>query len=84
MDGALQTSKDTEYSYLIICNTIDGIVRKNEWSFCTSFPPHSVCVSVLLFLCLKCALVVNFAQNNKELLTSKNQPHDYNTASSGT
>ena len=40
-------------------------------------------VYVLLYLCLNCALVVNFAQNNEELLTSKNQPHDYNTASSG-
>lgn len=80
---AMDGYKDTEYSYIIICNTIDGIVRKNGGRFCISFPPIQF-VCVLLYLCLNCALVVNFAQNNEELLTSKNQPHDYNTASSGT
>ena len=64
VDGYIQTPKNSQHSYLIIRNAIDVFVRKNEGSFCMSFPP-SLCVDVcvLLFLCLKCVLVVNCAQN---------------------
>ena len=47
---AMDGYKDTEYSYIIICNTIDGIVRKNGGRFCISFPPYSVCVCFTLLV----------------------------------